>query len=73
MGIRDGAKSFLGAVGAVFFGMIVVVVGIIDFVVDRSVALSILGSIWLAVTGEWQAALVVLLIAIVVSWFVFGN
>ena len=73
MGLRDRARSFAAAVGAFFLGIVVLVVGIIDFVVDRSVALSLVGSIWLAVTGEWQAAVILLLVALVVSWFVFGT
>jgi riboflavin transporter FmnP len=53
--------------------VILALVGFALFLLQLGVEFSILGSIWLAVTGEWQAALVVLLIAIVVSWFVFGN
>ena len=73
MGIRDGVRSLFGVIGAVFLGLMVIVVGIIDFVAEQAVALSILGSIWFAITGEWQTALVVLLVAIAASWFVFGS
>jgi len=53
--------------------VILALIGFAFFLLQLGVEFSILGSIWLAVTGEWRAALILLLIAIVVSWFVFGS
>jgi hypothetical protein len=53
--------------------VILALVGFALFLLRLGVEFSFLGSIWLAVTGEWQAAVILLLVALVVSWFVFGT
>lgn len=69
---RGSIKEFLGSAAMTIVAVIAVLVGGVVFLLQLGVEFSFLGSIWLAVSGEWRAALIVLLVALAVSWFVLG-
>ena len=69
---KDGSYDSAANIDA-YKKVIVTLVGVVLFLLRLGVEFSFLGSIWLAVTGEWQATVILLLVALVVSWFVFGT
>ena len=70
---RRRLKEALGSVAATVLAVVIVLVAIVMFLLRLGVEFAFLGSLWNFVTGDLRTGFILLGIAVVASWFFFGN